>query len=388
MNQRLNTLVLPFVVSSCLSATIDDLPLNRYGMIMAHDAASGYLDPSGVIKGEVVDWTKTQSMPTKSAADLLDCGARSFDWRPYVKEGKLNAHHGDIEIEHEFEDSLDEIVNWCKANPSEMVIMHLWDCGSDGSGDCNALVQGVLDGRNLKAVNDCNALVNVTVGEAKALGAMEGGGILLPILPTLGDDGQGCSVANYDESIACWGGRNPFVGRGGEGGQQLDLILDCVERGGVELGKAYKGLREEERAKVEECRGKYPSDEEEGVLKARLKALFTYSCWDDSSTKETPLKQMTNYMDKVSKAGPGDAPFYQMQALWEESTASVVVGELHFSSLVEDEEKSKLNALTRDYIDSGRFPNINYIEVNNVCDGGVELKKSLDAFNENNVNTL
>jgi hypothetical protein len=42
-------------------------------------------------------------MPTKSAADLLDCGARSFDWRPYVKEGKLNAHHGDIKIEHEFE---------------------------------------------------------------------------------------------------------------------------------------------------------------------------------------------------------------------------------------------------------------------------------------------
>jgi hypothetical protein len=171
---------------------------------------------------------------------------------------------------------------------------------------------------------------------------MEGGGILLPILPTLGDDGQGCSVANYDESIACWGGRNPFVGRGGEGGQQLDLILDCVERGGVELGKAYKGLCEEERAKVEECRGKYPSDEEEGVLKARLKALFTYSCWDDSSTKETPLKQMTDYMDKVSKAGPGDAPFYQMQALWEESTASVVIGELHFSSLVEDEEKVRV----------------------------------------------
>ena len=79
----------------------------------AHDAASGYLDPSGLIKGEVVDWTKTQTLPSKSAADLLDCGARSLDWRPYVKEGKLKAHHGDIKIEHEFE------VRWGTSDASE-----------------------------------------------------------------------------------------------------------------------------------------------------------------------------------------------------------------------------------------------------------------------------
>ncbi|GMH55762.1 hypothetical protein TrRE_jg12755, partial [Triparma retinervis] len=260
-----------------------------------------------------------------------------------------------------------------------------WDCGSDGSGDCNALVQGVLDAREVKAVNDCGALVNVTVGEAKVLGTQSFGGILLPVLPTMGESGQGCSEANYDESIACWGGRNPFVGGGGDEGQ-LDLILDCIEEGGVDLGKAYKALSEEERGKVEECRGEYSGDGE--GLEGGLKALFTYSCWDDSSTKEAPVKQMTDYMDKVSKAGPGEAPFYQMQALWEESTASVVIGELHLSSLVEDEEKSKLNSLIRNYIDSGRFSNINYVEVNNVCDGGVELKSSLDAFNEKNANDM
>jgi hypothetical protein len=263
------------------------------------------------------------------------------------------------------QDSLDEIVTWCKANPSEMVVMHIWDCGSDGSGDCNALVQGVLDAREVKgergggtitrfvhrfahriavptrpsAVNDCGALVNVTVGEAKVLGTQSFGGILLPVLPTMGESGQGCSEANYDESIACWGGRNPFVGGGGDEGQ-LDLILDCIEEGGVDLGKAYKALSEEERGKVEECRGEYSGDGE--GLEGGLKALFTYSCWDDSSTKEAPVKQMTDYMDKVSKAGPGEAPFYQMQALWEESTASVVIGELHLSSLVEDEEKVRL----------------------------------------------
>jgi hypothetical protein len=50
--------------------------------------------------------------------------------------------------------------------------------------------------------------------------------------------------------------------------------------------------------------------------------------------------------------------------------------------------QSKLNSLIRNYIDSGRFSNINYVEVNNVCDGGVELKSSLDAFNEKNANDM
>lgn len=67
-------------------------------------------------------------------------------------------------LAHLSQDSLDEIVNWCKANPSEMVIMHLWDCGSDGSGDCNALVQGVLDGRNLKGEGLTSWIASVSVG--------------------------------------------------------------------------------------------------------------------------------------------------------------------------------------------------------------------------------
>ena len=119
------------------------------------------------------------------------------------------------------------------------------------------------------------------------------------------------------------------------------------------------------------------------LLLASLIAVFTYSCWDDSSTKSTPVDQMTAYMDKITKEGSdGSTPFYQIQALWEESTASVVIGELHLSSLVNDEEKSKLNALMTSYIEADRFENLNYVEVNNVCDGGVELKAALDKFNE------
>ena len=56
-------------------------------MIMSHDAASGYLNREHV----VADWTDTQGA---TLSEQLDCGSRSFDYRPYYKDGELFAHHG------------------------------------------------------------------------------------------------------------------------------------------------------------------------------------------------------------------------------------------------------------------------------------------------------
>ena len=86
---------------------------------MAHDAASAYLTTSGPIRGQVYSWTKTQD--AGSMAELLECGTRSFDWRPAWKEGKLGGHHGDIFIEHEFEETVREMNDWCAKNPDELV---------------------------------------------------------------------------------------------------------------------------------------------------------------------------------------------------------------------------------------------------------------------------
>jgi hypothetical protein len=47
----------------------------------------------GVIKEQLIRWTKTQQ---GSPAAMLDCGARAFDWRPQVEDGKLVMHHGEI----------------------------------------------------------------------------------------------------------------------------------------------------------------------------------------------------------------------------------------------------------------------------------------------------
>lgn len=319
-------------------------------------------------------------MPTHSAADLLSCGARSFDWRPSYKDSKLQAHHGDVTIEHTFSDTLDEITSWAAANPTELVIMHIWDCVSDDSGDCTTEVLKELSSRNLTAIDDCNKLNGITVGEAKALAQApsSGLGLVLPIMPTSGNTGgQACSAENYDESIACWGTKS-FTKSSSDPANPD--VFDCIEWENINVDALYKDLSVEEKTALSACVEKY----QDAPAPENLQALFTYSCWDSSSSKSTPIDQMTTYMEKVSQAGPsqGSVPMYQIQALWEESVASVVIGELHLSSLIEDEAKSKLNALTASYVNADRFPNLNYIEVNNVCDGGPELLAALSAFND------
>ena len=61
--------------------------LSEYAILMSHDAATGYLQRDHV----VADWAITQSI---DLVGQLDCGARSFDYRPYYTNGELFAHHG------------------------------------------------------------------------------------------------------------------------------------------------------------------------------------------------------------------------------------------------------------------------------------------------------
>lgn len=293
-------------------------------------------------------------MPNGSAADLLECGARSLDWRPYVKEGKLVAHHGGIVVDHAFEDSLDEILGWVNRHPQELVLMHIWDCGSDGSADCHALVNEALSAKKLRAVTDCNEMHNVSVGEAKKMGALPSGGSLLPIVPARGRDvGEGCSKSNYNEKIRCWGPLSVAKNSDSDNRETASVSTNASATAGD------------------------------------VKGLFTYCCWDKSASKETPIKHMTDYMrDAWMYSNNYPQPFWQIQALWQENVGSVVFGEMHSSSLINDESKSKLNHLTASYIESGKFKYLNYVEVNNVCDGGNRLHDALTAFNSRHENAL
>jgi hypothetical protein len=80
-------------VSTSIAASASRIPLNQYPILLSHDAATGDLDKE---RDHVVDdWAQTQST---GLVGQLNCGARGFDYRPYLKDGTLYAHHGPVVI--------------------------------------------------------------------------------------------------------------------------------------------------------------------------------------------------------------------------------------------------------------------------------------------------
>ena len=70
---------------------------------------------------------------------------------------------------------------------------------------------------------------------------------------------------------------------------------------------------------------------------------------------------------------------FTVQALWQETVDSVIVSGLHDSSLLLDESKSQINHILTEKIINKEFDvtNVNAVEINNVCDGGIELLNAL-----------
>ena len=82
------------VFGNRLATVTDDTLLTSLPLIMSHDAASGEIIEER--DHVVMDWTKTQSV---GLVGQLDCGARAFDYRPYLdKHDVLYAHHGPVVI--------------------------------------------------------------------------------------------------------------------------------------------------------------------------------------------------------------------------------------------------------------------------------------------------
>ena len=302
--------------------------LNEWPMIMVHDAATTYLE--GGILHQVNDWAKTQA--DGGARGELECGARGFDWRPSLQsDGTMKMHHGGVTIDHKMDDSLDEMVAWAATNGTaveDLVVLGITDC--DGSG-CVAAAQALLRARNITFVTDCAELKGLTVASAFARAKLPGGGAVLATFD--------CWEENYDPSVACSG----F---------------------GSTIGSGIHGDTPGARAVTAEA--------------------LQYTCYNDSSTKSFPINRMKTYMKKTVAAGPpADGSLYTVQCIWQESAASVAVGELHGSTLLDDESRSGLNDIVRSMVADGSIGDvskINFLEVNNVCDGGLQLLAQLRAI--------
>lgn len=181
---------------STLSIPFEDMQqqqllLKHYPMIMSHDAVSGELDEARDFV--VTDWTRTQGV---GLIGQLDCGSRSFDYRPYLSnDGVLYGHHGGVVVYKTMRSSVVEVVDWCNSNPDDLVILYVTDCeGDDG---CLTQVRSLLDSLNVYTISDCSVLSTLTYAKAQFYSRLRKGGSLLALI--------GCVSENYDPSINCYG---------------------------------------------------------------------------------------------------------------------------------------------------------------------------------------
>jgi len=342
--------------------------LNTLPMIMAHDAGSGYLNADAAhqpARDLLYGWTKTQS---GGLAEQLQCGARALDSRPFLlSTGRLIWHHGGVPVNHSFAESLQEVLGFCHSNPSELVLMLIWDCtaedggnggkgssgggggGGDGGGSgagsssCDEAVASALEAAMVPTLTDCNDFANLTVASAMARSALAPGnnGHLLAIpAPALAAGGEAaCSYSNYPPSNGCSG-----VGTREEVVKALARNAERDESAAA----ATAGSDDDDVARVRaalECSSAQPSSsavERRSALAACATAAASadtaaaapsatdavYRCYDGDERQQFPLDRMFAYLDATSAAGPpADDPtagpdgtgrqLYQMQALWQ-----------------------------------------------------------------------
>ena len=261
-------------------------PFNQHAMIMAHDAATTYLE--GGILHQINNWAKTQA--DGGFTGMLNCGARAFDFRAKLDGGKLIFHHGSITVSHAVEDALGEIVAWADANAKaaeEIVLVHAFTCDGDG---CDAALASAFAARNITFITDCAELSGLTLQSAATRAKLPGGGLVLAV--------KGCLVDHYQSEVACSGylsGDDAAVDKAAAQARAAAAV-EAVEAGGL------------------------PS---------------FYTCYADSGSKDFPLNRMYSYLANVSTAGPpANGYLYSHQALWQETEASVAIGVTQLSSLL------------------------------------------------------
>jgi hypothetical protein len=182
--------VLPCVLSlDSVWKVNDSTRLISYPMIMSHDSASGEIVPER--DHVLADWTRTQDV---GLVPQLDCGARSFDYRPiFGHDNIIYAHHGGVTIHVPMATSVKDIMSWANKHPEDLIVLYL----SHWEGDnCKEEVAKLLDSMKINTIEDCNVLKTITYGEAKKQSALKLGGSLMAVYD--------CTEEYFDQKINCY----------------------------------------------------------------------------------------------------------------------------------------------------------------------------------------
>jgi len=284
----------------------DTRKLTAYPLLLTHDSATGEIDTSrdGIIKDIIDAYSITQS---KGLIDQLTCGARGFDYRPYLlSNGSLIAHHGSTKVKKLMSDSISELKDWIQNNEEEMIVLYL--SHFDGDDEYDDYVEGasksatikLLQRENIKYITDCNLLTSISVMDTYKLGQLNSNsGAIIGII--------NCVNENYVSSINCYD--------------------------------------------------------------------WDYTCYGHNS--DIPWNQLKNYTFNSTDAYHSES-LYMTQVHWQSDSTSVTLGNLHLSSVIEDEQKSGVNQWLLEQINSKALKYINILEIDNVCNFGLDIYNSLN----------
>lgn len=280
-----------------LGFAIQDILLNQFPFLMSHDAATGE-----IIEARdhiIAAYSKTQP---SGLVEQLNCGARSFDYRPLAHEGNLFAHHGNFKILKPMKESMMEIMRWCDSNPDDLVLVYL--SHYEGDDNCKDLSIELMKSLNIMTVSNCDDLSTLSYKKAYVQSRLRGGGHLMALFD--------CVDEEFDPKVNCY-------------------------------GKGYS------------C----------------------YDSWPENSSS-IPWETMENYIYNVTKRVPvSDGQLWMTQAHWQSSTVSVPLGILHNSTVLKDEERSSMNIWIAAQISEKKLPFLNIVEVDNVCDHGLDIYNAL-----------
>ena len=196
----LPTLASLFATFSAVVSAVNcpnNTPLNHCAMIMTHNSATGEDNDSRFgSNGQIVKMD-----------EQLDCGTRAFDYRPYYDGSSVTAHHGSALVNVLMSVSIGRVISWLNRpeNSEELVILYVshfdgdtgYEAAAPGAAETVLLSLG-LNSDQIIRENECTAdntspLYGMTVGSAKTLGQVSGGGSMLAIFQ--------CTNEQYDSNI-------------------------------------------------------------------------------------------------------------------------------------------------------------------------------------------
>lgn len=333
--------------TSLLRPHLADVPLNLFPMIQAHDTGTSYLSSDSAITEALYRFTRTQN--ADNVTQLLDCGARAFDWRPSLSPtGFLGFAHGPVFVNHSMEAAALEVVAWANAHAAEaedaLAILNVADCNGDA---CNAAAEAAFNAVGLPYLtgDGCTAASDFTLSTAMAAAALAGGGHAIALINC-----PSAPIATYDDRLSCTGFFNVSQGEAFENAVSGCLstptaaeFLDCVE--------AIVGLAD---------------------------TPDHYACYTDGSGKNAsvPFERLKAWFLQGASAPPPSAPgqrglLVSLQGAWAQNVQSTILSFLHDSSLLLDESRSGFNAGLIEWVGEAKY--INQVGINSVCDGGNAL---------------